>query len=229
MIQVAVKEIADVVNGKITGDENLLISNVARIEEAKKEEITFLYLPSYEKYFPSTKASVILVKKGFNKTRNDITYIEVDSPEKSFAEIIIRYFTPEFSLDGIDNTAFIHESVKLGNNVAVGKNVVVSAGCKIGENVKIFHNSVLLENVELGNNTLVFQNVSIREDCKIGKRVIIHPGTVIGSDGFGYSPDEQNIYHKVPQIGNVVIEDDVELGANVTIDRAALGSTIIKR
>lgn len=229
MKQISVKEIAAEFKGKIFGDDNLVVSGIARIEDAQSGDLTFLYLSAYEKHFPSTKASAIIVKKDFNKTRNDITYIEVDSPEKTFREIIIRFFQTEIHLDGIDETACIHESVSLGNNAAIGKNVVISAGCKIGNNVKIFHNTVILENVELGDDVVVYQNVSIREKCKIGNRVIIHAGTVIGADGFGYSQDENKVYHKIPQIGNVVIEDDVELGANVTIDRAAMGSTIIKR
>ena len=139
------------------------------------------------------------------------------------------YFSPIFPLEGIDPSAYVHPDAQLGKNVALGKNVVISAGCKIGSNVKIFHNSVLLEEVEIGDGTLIFQNVSVREKCKIGGRVIIHPGTVIGSDGFGFNPDEKGVYHKIPQIGNVVIEDDVEIGSNVSIDRAAMGSTIIKQ
>ncbi len=224
-----IKEAAQFIGGKISGDENISISKVARIEEAQKGELTFLYHPSYEKYFPSTKASVILVKPDFKKTRDDITYIEVDSPDKAFGKIIIKYFTPEFNLSGINDLAFIHKDASIGKGVSLGMNVAISAGCKIGNNVKIFHNTVLLENVEVGDDTIVFQNVSIREDCRIGKRVIIHPGVVIGSDGFGFNPDEKGVYQKVPQIGNVIIEDDVELGANTTIDRAAVGSTIIGR
>ena len=111
----------------------------------------------------------------------------------------------------------------------MGKNVVIGPNCKIGNNVKIFHNSVILDNVEVGDNSLIYQNVSIREDSKIGKNVIIHAGAVIGSDGFGYRKDEKGVYNKVPQIGNVILEDDVEIGANTTIDRAALGSTIVKK
>ena len=149
-----------------------------------------------------------------------ITYIEVDVPEKTFREIIINFFGTEVNLEGIDKTAFVHKDAKLGSNVSIGKNVVISAGCKIGNNVKIFHNTVILENVELGDDVIVYQNVSIREKCIIGNRVTIHAGTVIGADGFGY---------KIPQIGNVVIEDDVEIGANTTVDRAAMGSTVIKR
>ena len=224
-----IKEAAQFIGGKIFGDENISISKVARIEEAQKGELTFLYHPSYEEYFPSTKASVILVKPDFKKTRDDITYIEVDSPEKAFGKIIIKYFTPDFNLIGINDIAFVHKDASIGKGVSLGMNVVISAGCKIGNNVKIFHNTVLLENVEVGDDTILFQNVSIREDCRIGKRVIIHPGVVIGSDGFGFNPDEKGVYQKIPQIGNVIIEDDVELGASTTIDRAAVGSTIIGR
>jgi len=224
-----IKEVAHFIGGKISGDESINISKVARIEEAQKGELTFLYHPSYEKYFPSTKASAILVKPDFKKTREDITYIEVDSPDKAFGQIIIKYYTPDFKLNGINDLAFIHKNASIGKNVSLGMNVAISAGCKIGNNVKIFHNTVLLENVEIGDDTIVFQNVSIREDCRIGKRVIIHPGVVIGSDGFGFNPDEKGVYQKIPQIGNVIIEDDVELGANTTIDRAAVGSTIIGR
>jgi UDP-3-O-[3-hydroxymyristoyl] glucosamine N-acyltransferase len=227
-MNIKLQEIAKLVKGKITGDENSVINGLAKIDEAKNGELTFLYHPAYEKYFSSTKASAILVKTGFNKVRNDINYIEVEFPEKVFTALIRSFFTPKFPLEGIDATASIHPSAIIGKGTALGKNVVISAGCTIGDNVKIFHNTVLLDNVEVGDDSLIFQNVSIREYCRVGKRAIIHPGVVIGSDGFGFNPDEKGIYHKVPQIGNVIIGDDVELGANVTIDRASLGSTVIK-
>ena len=222
-------EAAAFVGGIISGNKNILINNLAKIEEAKPGDLTFLYMSSYEKYFNRTKASAILVKPGFNKTRDDITYIEVKDPNKAFSKLIIKYFTPEFTLSGIDSTAYIHPTAVVGKNIALGRNVVISAGCKIGDNVKIYHNTVLLEEVEVGDNSLLFQNVSIREKCKIGKRAIIHPGTVVGSDGFGFFTDEQGVYNKIPQIGIVIIEDDVELGSNVSIDRAALGATVLKR
>lgn len=228
-LSIKLSEIAKLVGGKLIGDADLIIDSVAKIDEAKKGDLTFLYLSHYEKFFSSTGASAILVKPDFNKTRSDISYIEVDAPEKAFAYVIINFFSPEFKLNGIDKTAFIDPSSSVGNNVALGKNVVIGANCVIGNNVKIFHNTVLLDNVEVGENSILFQNISIREDCKIGKRVIIHPGAVIGADGFGYQKDEKGVYHKVPQIGNVVIEDDVEIGANSTVDRAAMGSTIIKK
>ncbi len=228
-MQIAIKEIADLIKGKIVGDSTLTISALAKIDEAKSGELTFLYLPAYEKFFTNTKASAILVKPEFKKSRNDITYIEVDEPDKAFSSLIIHYLSPSFYLSGVDKTSSIDNTAEIGADVALGKNVVVSAGCKIGNNAKIFHNTVLLENVEIGNDTIIFQNVSIREGCKLGNKVIVHPGAVIGSDGFGYKQDEKGVYQKIPQIGNVIIEDDVEIGANVTIDRAAVGSTIIKK
>ncbi len=228
-MKINLKEIAEFIGGKITGPEDISISNLAKIEEAAAGDLTFLYLPAYEKYFADTKASAIIVKPAFNKSRNDITYIEVENPNSAFFQVIEKYFKPDFNLTGIDPSASVDKSATIGNNVALGKNVVVSAGCKIGNNVKIYHNTVLLEDVEIGDDTLLFQNISIREKCKIGNRVIIHPGTVIGSDGFGYTTDAKGVYHKISQIGNVVVEDDVEIGANVTVDRASIGSTVIKK
>lgn len=229
MISLRVKEIARLVSGKIVGNENTEINSVAKIDEAKSGDLSFIYLPAYEKFHQTTKASALLVRPELQKIRNDIVYIEVESPEKAFFLILREFFKPEFPLSGIDKTAFIHSEAKLGNNVSVGKNVVISKGCHIGDNTKIFHNTVLYEDVEIGSDCLIFSNISIREKCKIGNRVIIHSGAVVGSDGFGFNPDENGVYQKIPQIGNVIIEDDVELGANVAIDRAALGSTIIKR
>ncbi|MBP9119920.1 MAG: UDP-3-O-(3-hydroxymyristoyl)glucosamine N-acyltransferase [Ignavibacterium sp.] len=228
-MKISIKEIASLINGNVSGDINIEISNVAKIEEAKQGDLTFLYLPAYDKFFPATQASAIIVKTGFSKSRNDITYIEVDSPEKAFFTILKKFFTPEFPLNGIDPSAFIHPTAKLAENVAVGKNVVISYGCIIGADTKVFHNTVVSDNVSIGSGCLIHSNVSVRENCILGNRVIIHSGTVVGSDGFGYSPNEKGEYEKIPQIGNVIIEDDVELGSNVSIDRAAMGSTIIKR
>jgi UDP-3-O-[3-hydroxymyristoyl] glucosamine N-acyltransferase len=228
-LNIPVTEIAELVKGKLSGNSDLTINSLARIEDAKTGDLTFLYLSSYEKFFADTSASAILVKPGFNKSRNDITYIEVEEPEKAFTSLIMRFFSQPASLVGVDKTSFVHQTSKVGENLSLGKNVVISSNCVIGNNVKIFHNTVLMENVEVGDDSIIYPNVSIREDCKIGKRVIIHAGAVIGADGFGYQKDDKGVYNKIPQIGNVVIEDDVEIGANTTIDRAALGSTVIKK
>ncbi len=226
-MKITAEDAARLIGGTITGDSKAILTGVARIEQAEKGDLTFLYHPSYEKYFKTTKATAILVKPGFDKSRDDITYIEVDSPEKAFGNVIIQQFKPSYNLSGIDETAFIHEYAEAGDNLVLGRNVIISSGCKIGNNVKIFHNTVILDDVEIGDDTLIFQNVSIREKTIIGKRNVIHAGAVIGSDGFGFNTDESGAYHKIPQLGNVILKDDVEIGSGTTIDRAALGSTII--
>jgi UDP-3-O-[3-hydroxymyristoyl] glucosamine N-acyltransferase len=228
-MKLKLQEVSDFIGGKISGNSNLIITNLSKIEESQAGDLTFLYLPAYEKFLPSTKASAVIVKTGFNQTRDDISYIEVDEPNKAFFKLINKYFTPEFPLEGIDPSAFIDPSVKIGKNFAAGKNVVISAGCIIGDNVKIFHNTVILEDVEIGNDCLLFQNISIREKCKIGSRCIIHANTVIGSDGFGYEQNDKGEFIKIPQVGIVVIEDDVEIGSNVSVDRASIGCTLIKK
>ena len=228
-LNIPLSKIAELVKGNLSGNPDMKINSLARIEEAQAGDLTFLYLSAYDKFFESTSASAILVKPGFNKSRNDISYIEVEEPEKAFTSLIMKFFSQPASLVSVDKTAFVHQTSKVGENLSLGKNVVISSNCVIGNNVKIFHNTVLMENIEVGDDTIIYPNVSIREDCKIGKRVIIHAGAVIGADGFGYQKDDKGVYNKIPQIGNVVIEDDVEIGANTTIDRAALGSTVIQK
>jgi len=228
-MNIRLEEAAKIVDGNIVGDADITINTFAKIEEAGPGELTFLYLDSYKKYFPHTKASAILVKPDFPKTRNDISYIEVENPQKAFSRLLNHYYKVNYNLSGIDPGAYIHPDAAIGENASIGKNVVISAGCRIGSGSKIFHNTVLLENVEIGDNSVIFQNVSIREGCRIGKNVIIHANSVIGSDGFGYDVDDKGIAHKIPQIGIVVIEDDVEIGSNVSVDRASLGATVIKK
>ena len=197
-MEISIKEAADFIGGIILGDENLTFRNVAKINEAESGDLTFLYLSAYEKFFPTTKASIIIVKPEFKKTRDDITYITVENPNVAFQKIIIKFFNKEPHLS------------------SQHQNVSISETAKIGKNVKF------------GNNVVIKDNSEMRENCKLGKNAIIHSGTVIGSDGFGFTPDENGVYFKVPQIGNVIIEDNVEIGSNVSIDRAALGSTVIK-
>lgn len=228
-MKITVQEAADFLGGKLYGNPSTLITGISKIEDANYGDLTFFYLSSYEKFLASTKASAILVKPEVQKSRNDTCYIEVDDPKNAFQKIITNYFLYEIHLEGIDNSSSISPSVKIGKNVSIGKNVVVSENCVIGDNTKIFHNTVLMDNVKLGNGVLIYPNVTIRENCEIGNNVIIHSGTVIGSDGFGYTQDKNGAYEKIPQIGNVIIEDEVEIGSNVSIDRASLGSTIIKK
>ncbi|MEN8191843.1 MAG: UDP-3-O-(3-hydroxymyristoyl)glucosamine N-acyltransferase [Bacteroidota bacterium] len=228
-MKITVQEVADLVDGEIIGDPNFEILNISKIYEAGEGDLTFLYLSSYEKHLESTKASVVLVKPDLNKSRKDLIYIEVAKPDVALQKLIIKLFGNPETIIGIDPASSIHPSVKLGKNVNIGKNVVISENCSIDDNTTLHHNVVVLDNSEIGNNTLIYPNVTISHNCKIGNNVIIHPSTVVGSDGFGYMNNEKGELVKVPQIGNVIIEDNVELGSNVSIDRAALGSTIIKR
>ncbi len=228
-MKISLRAAADFVGGVVIGNPEIELSGLAKIEDAKEGDLTFLYLPAYEKFLDTTKASAVIISPEFKKSRTDISYIEVKNPAAAIQKIITTFLNPKINLSGVDSTASVHFSAKLGKNVAIGKNVVVGAGCNIGDDTIIYHNTVLLENVKVGNNCLIYPNVCIRENCVLGNNVIIHANTVIGSDGFGYIPDEKGVYQKVPQIGNVVLEDDVELGSNVSIDRAALGSTTIKK
>ncbi|MCF6268448.1 MAG: UDP-3-O-(3-hydroxymyristoyl)glucosamine N-acyltransferase [Melioribacteraceae bacterium] len=228
-MQITVKEIADFVGGKIFGDETFTISNVSRLFESKENDLSFLYLASYEKHLLTTKASVVLIKPSIKKTRDNLIYIEVDKPDIALQKVVIKYFTSPIPFSGIDDSASIDPTATLGNNVTIGKNVVISKNCTIGNDSVIYHNSVILEKTTIGTNVLIYPNVTITHNNIIGNNVIIHSGTVVGSDGFGYFPNEKGEYTKVPQIGNVIIEDNVELGSNVSVDRAAMGSTIIKK
>lgn len=228
-MKIKLKDAADFVGGIVIGDPNIEISNIAKIEEAKEGDITFLYLKAYEKYLNTTKASAVLISPEFKKTRTDLSYIEVKNPNVALQKFIITFLKPKFIINGIDPSASIDPTAKIGKNVGIGKNVVISSGCSIGDGTMIYHNTVIMEDVKIGDNCLIYPNVTIRENCVLGNNVIIHSNTVIGSDGFGYILNEKGEYEKVPQIGNVVLEDDVELGSNVSIDRAAFGSTLIKK
>lgn len=225
---VLLKEIADFVSAELTGGHDLKISELLNIEKAGPGSLTFLGSKAYEKFFETTHASAVLVSKGFTSTRSDVVCLEVDNPYQSFLMVLKRFFDHKPELSGISDSNSIHPDAKLGEGCAIGFNVVIGRNCVIGKNVTIFHNSVILENSSVGDNTLIYPNVTIRENTVIGKNVIIHNGASIGADGFGFVKGPDGIYVKIPQIGNVIIEDFVEVGANSCIDRAALGNTIIK-
>jgi len=219
-------EIAKFLNGELVGDPDLEISGLAKIQSATAGELTFLANPKYGKYLESTQASAVLINK--SQQTPGLDHIKVDDPYLSFLEILNLFFPskdPDFN--GVHSTAVVSETADIGLNVQIGPNVFVGESVKIGDNSIIYPNCVLLDNVQIGKNCRFHPGVSVREGCKIGNGVIIHDGTVIGSDGFGFAPDGEK-YKKIPQMGIVVIEDDVEIGANATIDRATIGETIIK-
>jgi len=211
----------------LVGNPDIRIGGLAKIQSATNGELTFLSNPKYEKYLESTKASAVIISK--DQQSPNINHIKVDDPYLSFLEVLnLLYPVKDPDFNGIHSTAVISDTAIIGKNVQIGPNVYIGESVKIGDNSLIYPHCVFLDNVQVGKNCRLYPRVSIREGCRVGNGVIIHDGTVIGSDGFGFVPDGEK-YKKIPQMGIVVIEDDVEIGANCTIDRATIGETIIKQ
>jgi len=229
-MEFSAKNIANFLNGKLEGDANVIVNSISKIEDGKKGSLTFLANPKYTNYIYTTNASIVLVDNNFKAEKKiKSTLIKVENPYVALASLLELYDKQKKEIVGIDKLAFISETAKIGDNVYIGAFAYISNSVKIGSNVKISPQVFLGENVEIDDNCVLNPGVKIYQDTKIGKNCIIHAGTVIGSDGFGFAPKKNNDYQKIPQIGNVIIEDDVEIGANVTIDRATIGSTIIRK
>jgi UDP-3-O-[3-hydroxymyristoyl] glucosamine N-acyltransferase len=224
----SIEKIAGIVGGKVVGDGSVEIRGVAGIREAVPGEITFLANPKYETYLASTNASAVIAAGGNGSFEGAI--ISIENPYLAFLKVV-RLFseTPleKYSRE-VDATAIIPDSVKLGKEISIGAYVVLEDNVSIGDRTTILPLACINEGVKIGNDCLIYPHVTIREKCEIGNRVIIHSGAVIGSDGFGYARDGAE-HHKIPQIGIVRIEEDVEIGANTTIDRATMGVTLVGR
>ena len=223
-------QIAFLINGKVEGDTQVSVNSFGKIEEAIEGQLAFLANPKYEEYLYSTKASVIIVNET-QELRQPIkaTLIRVPDAYSSFATLLSKYQEiVQQQLTGVQEPSYISKSAKYGDNVFIGAFAYLGENVKLGNNTKIYPNAYLGNNVVIGDNTIIHPGVRIYHDCKVGNNVTIHAGTVIGSDGFGFAPQADGSFKKVPQIGNVVIEDNVEIGANATIDRATIGSTLIK-
>jgi UDP-3-O-[3-hydroxymyristoyl] glucosamine N-acyltransferase len=223
-------QIALLVNGKIEGDANASVSSFGKIEEAKTGQLAFLANPKYEDHLYSTQASIIIVNESLQLKENiGSTLIRVPDAYSAFATLLSKYqemMTQQ--MNGIQQPSYIAKTASYGENVFVGAFTYVGENVRIGTNTKIFPGVFIGDNVTIGNSTIIHPGVKIYKDCLVGDRVTIHAGTVIGSDGFGFAPQADGTFKKVPQIGNVIIENEVEIGANTTIDRATIGSTIIK-
>jgi UDP-3-O-[3-hydroxymyristoyl] glucosamine N-acyltransferase len=227
-MEFSAQQIAGLLQGQIEGDESIKISKLSKIEEGVSGSISFLANPKYTHYIYSTKASLVIVSKELVLTAPvTATLIRVDSPETAFSKLLEMYNQVKLNKTGISKHAFISESASVGANIYAGEFAVISDNVKIGNNVKIYPQVFVGENVVIGDNTTLFAGVKIYSETQIGKDCIIHSGTVIGSDGFRFNPQNDN--QKIPQIGNVIIEDNVEIGANCAIDRATLGSTILRK
>jgi UDP-3-O-[3-hydroxymyristoyl] glucosamine N-acyltransferase len=227
------QDIATLFGGEIVGDSNVEIHRVAKIEEAGAGDITFFANPKYEKYIAATRASAILVPSGFDVSRlpgSHCVFIKVPDPYVAFLQILKRItpVTDPFP-KGIHTTAVVPASAKIGSGVSLGAHVVLGENVVVGSNTKIGHGCVLGDGSSVGESCIFYPNVSVYHGCQIGHRVILHAGVVVGSDGFGFAPKSDGTYEKIPQLGIAVIEDDVEVGANCTIDRATMGQTCLKR
>lgn len=223
-------QIAGIINGKIEGDDNVCVSSFGKIENAQNGQLAFLANPKYEEHLYNTKASVIIINDSQElKQELKATLIRVPDAYSAFATILASYQKMMTEhLAGIQQPVFISPNAKLGENIFIGAFSYVGENVTIGNNVKIFPQVFLGDDAKIDDDTILYPGVKIYHECVIGKRVTVHANTIIGSDGFGFAPQQDGTFKKVPQIGNVIIEDDVEIGANATIDRATIGSTIIK-
>ncbi len=224
------KQIADLINGTIEGDPYVTVSSFGKLEEATSGQLAFLANPKYEDFLYSTNASIIIVNTTLQVEKElSATLIRVPDAYSSFAVILTTYSEmAKANLTGIEQPSVIDSTVKMGENIYVGAFTYIGRNAIIGNNVKLYPQVYIGNNVTIGDDTVLYPGVKIHHDCIIESKVIIHAGSVIGGDGFGFAPQADGSFKKVPQIGNVVVEDNVEIGANTTIDRATIGSTIIK-
>jgi len=229
-MQFTAHEISLMLNGTIEGDPNAAVNQLAKIEEATPGSLSFLANPRYEPHLYTTAASIVIVNRDLQVNEAvSATLIRVDNAYSAFSVLLERYNTIKLDKKGIEQPSFIHPTATVGENAYIGAFSYIGPGVKIGNNCKIYPNTYIADNVTLGDNVTLFAGVKIYFDCVLGNNVIIHSGAIIGADGFGFAPTADGTYNKISQIGNVVIEDDVEVGSNTTIDRATLGSTIIRK
>ena len=229
-MQFSAAQIALLINGQIEGDSSVIVDSFGKIEEAKEGQLTFFSNPKYEEYIYSTKASVVLINEAFElKQPVKATLIKVPDAYTSFATLLTKYQEiAQQKLTGIQQPSYIAKTASYGDNVFIGAFTYIGENVQIGRHTKIFPSVFIGDNVVIGDNCLIDPGVKIYHDCKIGNQVNVLAGTVIGSDGFGFAPQPDGTFIKIPQLGNVIIEDNVDIGANATIDRATVGSTVIK-
>lgn len=223
-------QIAQALNGKIEGNQDIIVSSLSKIEEGQAGSLSFLANPKYTSHIYETKASIVIVNADFVPNKKiDCTLIRVEDAYTAFSQLLEMYNQVKLNKSGISKQAVIADSAKIGKNVYIGEFVVIAENAVVADNAKIYPQSYIGENTKIGANTTLFAGVKIYSDCVIGDNCTFHAGVVIGSDGFGFAPQSDNNFKKVAQIGNVIVEDNVEIGANSTIDRATLGSTIIRK
>ena len=229
-MQFTAHQIKNLLNGTIEGDPEVTVNQLAKIEEAEAGSLSFLANLRYEQHLYTTNASIVIINKDFVLAQPvKSTLIRVDNAYSAFSVLLEKYNSIRLDKSGIETPSFIHPTAKIGKNVYIGAFAYIEANVTIGDNCKIYPHVYIGDNTQLGDDCTLFSGVKIYHDCIIGDRVMIHASTVIGSDGFGFAPQPDGSYTKVSQIGNVIIENDVEIGSNTSIDRATMGSTIIRQ
>ena len=222
--------IAGFLKGEIEGNADIKVNTIAKIEEGQTGALSFLANPKYEHYLYITKSSVVLVNKSFVPAQKvEATLIKVENAYEAFASLLRLVDQARPRKKGIHATAIIESTAKIGSDVFIGPYAYIGENCIIGDGCSIYPHVYIGDNTKLANNCTINPGVKIYHDCILGEGCTIHAGTVIGSDGFGFAPQSESEFMKIPQLGNVVLEDHVEIGANVTIDRATMGSTFIRR
>lgn len=229
-MQFSALQLATMLDGKLEGNPDVKVSNIAKIEEAGEGMLSFIANPKYEEFIYTTNASILIVNESLVIERPiKSTLIRVKDAYSSFALLLEQYRYLTGNKSGIQQPSYIPASVKMGENVFVGAFAYLGENVVLGNNVKIYPGVYLGDNVVVSNDSILYPGVKVYDNCIVGSRVMLHAGCVIGGDGFGFAPQPDGSYKKVPQIGNVVIHDDVEIGANTTIDRATMGSTVIRK
>ncbi|WP_036384718.1 UDP-3-O-(3-hydroxymyristoyl)glucosamine N-acyltransferase [Muricauda sp. MAR_2010_75] len=223
-------QIAGILEGEVEGNPQIAVHKLSKIEEGEKGSLTFLANPKYTSYIYSTKASITIVNKDFIPEQSlSTTLIKVDDAYKSFSKLLEYYNQVKSNKVGIESPTFISESANYGEGFYLGAFSYLGENVKIGSNVKVYPNVYIGDNVTIGNDVMIFAGAKIYSESIIGNNCTIHSGVIIGADGFGFTPNSNGEYSKVPQTGNVILEDNVDVGAGTTIDRATLGSTILRK
>ena len=224
------EQIAGILEGEVIGNPSAEVHKLSKIEEGTEGSLTFLSNPKYQNYIYTTQATITIVNKSFEAEQPiSSTLIKVEDAYQSFSKLLEYYNQVKLMKSGIEQPSVISENVTYGTDLYLGSFCYVGKNVIIGNNVKIYPNTFIGDNVTIGNNCVFFAGVRIYSETEIGDNCVIHSGTIVGSDGFGFAPHDDGTYSKIPQIGNVILEDDVEVGSCTTIDRATMGSTVIRK
>ncbi len=231
-MQFTAAQIAELLQGEVDGDPQVMVNDLAKIEEARSGTLTFMSNPRYSEFLYSTKATIAIVDREFTPTKTipkSLTLIRVADARMAFTQLLERNYQLQYEKKGVEQPSYVSPKAKLGKGVYIGAFSYISDDAVLEDGVKVFPNSFIGERAHIGAGTRIHAGVKIYHQTHIGARCVIHSGAVIGADGFGFVPNTDGVYEKMPQVGNVILEDDVEIGANTTVDRATIGHTIIRQ